>query len=86
MWWCKNQDNREHDILDPTTIISFKRYDNAVTTLVWQAPSVINSDHSNPSSPKIRTLKEELIVSFRSRVIDPKMVEAIKLMVTKAAV
>jgi cobaltochelatase CobN len=75
----QNQDNREHDILDSDDYYQFQGgMTNAVTTFSGQAPSVYHSDHSNPSSPKIRTLKEELNRVVRSRVLNPKWIEAMQ--------
>jgi len=75
----QNQDNREHDILDSDDYYQFQGgMTNAVTEFSGQAPSVYHSDHSNPSSPKIRTLKEELNRVVRSRVLNPKWIEAMQ--------
>ena len=75
----QNQDNREHDILDSDDYYQFQGgMTNAVTTFSEQAPSVYHSDHSNPSAPKIRTLKEELNRVVRSRVLNPKWIEAMQ--------
>ena len=75
----QNQDNREHDILDSDDYYQFQGgMTNAVTTFRGEAPSVYHSDHSNPSSPKIRTLKEELNRVVRSRVLNPKWIEAMQ--------
>lgn len=75
----QNQDNREHDILDSDDYYQFQGgMTNAVTTFSGQAPSIYHSDHSNPSSPKIRTLKEELNRVVRSRVLNPKWIEAMQ--------
>jgi cobaltochelatase CobN len=75
----QNQDNREHDILDSDDYYQFQGgMTNAVTTFSDQAPSVYHSDHSNPSSPKIRTLKEELNRVIRSRVLNPKWIDAMQ--------
>ncbi|QUX95198.1 cobaltochelatase subunit CobN [Marinomonas sp. CT5] len=75
----QNQDNREHDILDSDDYYQFQGgMTNAVTEFRGQAPSVYHNDHSNPSSPKIRTLKEELNRVVRSRVLNPKWIEAMQ--------
>ncbi|ETI62213.1 cobaltochelatase subunit CobN [Marinomonas profundimaris] len=75
----QNQDNREHDILDSDDYYQFQGgMTNAVTEFSGQAPSVYHSDHSNPSSPKIRTLKEELNRVIRSRVLNPKWIDAMQ--------
>ena len=75
----QNQDNREHDILDSDDYYQFQGgMTNAVTELAGQAPSVYHSDHSNPSAPKVRTLKEELNRVVRSRVLNPKWINAMQ--------
>ncbi|MGO3344737.1 MAG: cobaltochelatase subunit CobN [Marinomonas sp.] len=75
----QNQDNREHDILDSDDYYQFQGgMTNAVTEFRGQAPSVYHSDHSNPTSPKIRTLKEELNRVVRSRVLNPKWIDAMQ--------
>jgi len=75
----QNQDNREHDILDSDDYYQFQGgMSNAVTVLSGQQPSIYHGDHSNPSAPKIRTLKEELNRVIRSRVTNPKWIDSIK--------
>jgi len=46
--------------------------------LKGEAPAVYHSDHSNPSVPKIRTLKEELNRVVRSRLLNPKWISAMQ--------
>ena len=41
-------------------------------------PTVYHNDHSNPSKPKVRTLKEELNRVIRSRVLNPKWISAMR--------
>ncbi|BFM51097.1 cobaltochelatase subunit CobN [Marinomonas sp. THO17] len=75
----QNQDNREHDILDSDDYYQFQGgMTNAVTQFSGQTPQVYHNDHSNPSSPKIRTLKEELNRVVRSRVLNPKWIQAMQ--------
>ncbi|MCO4785952.1 MAG: cobaltochelatase subunit CobN [Marinomonas atlantica] len=75
----QNQDNREHDLLDSDDYYQFQGgMANAVTHLSGKAPSVYHSDHSNPSTPKIRTLKEELNRVIRGRVLNPKWIFAMQ--------
>ena len=74
-----NQDNREHDILDSDDYYQFQGgMANAVSEYSGLAPIVYHSDHSNPSVPKVRTLKEELNRVIRSRVINPKWISAMR--------
>ena len=74
-----NQDNREHDILDSDDYYQFQGgMTNAVTELSGNAPVVYHNDHSNPAQPKVRSLKEELNRVIRSRVLNPKWIEAMR--------
>jgi cobaltochelatase CobN len=75
----QNQDNREHDILDSDDYYQFQGgMTNAVTEYSGMQPVVYHNDHSNPSVPKIRTLKEELNRVIRSRVLNPKWIQAMQ--------
>ncbi|NQZ23022.1 MAG: cobaltochelatase subunit CobN [Colwellia sp.] len=75
----QNQDNREHDLLDSDDYYQFQGgMTNAVTVLSGQVPTIYHNDHSNPSMPKIRTLKEELNRVIRSRVLNPKWLSAMR--------
>lgn len=75
----QNQDNREHDLLDSDDYYQFQGgMSNAVDVLRGETPVVYHSDHSNPSAPKIRTLKEEINRVIRSRVTNPKWISAMR--------
>lgn len=75
----QNQDNREHDLLDSDDYYQFQGgMTNAVSVLKGTEPVVYHNDHSNPSSPKIRTLKEELNRVVRARVVNPKWIHAMR--------
>jgi cobaltochelatase CobN len=75
----QNQDNREHDLLDSDDYYQFQGgMACAVTAFSGDEPAVYHSDHSNPTQPKIRTLKEELNRVIRSRVLNPKWINAMK--------
>jgi len=75
----QNQDNREHDLLDSDDYYQFQGgMTNAVEVLSGQQPQIYHGDHSNPSLPKIRTLKEELNRVIRSRVLNPKWITAMQ--------
>ena len=75
----QNQDNREHDLLDSDDYYQFQGgMSNAVSQLSGNDPVVYHNDHSNPSQPKIRTLKEELNRVIRSRVLNPKWITAMQ--------
>ncbi|ASJ71829.1 cobaltochelatase subunit CobN [Granulosicoccus antarcticus] len=74
-----NQDNREHDILDSDDYYQFHGgMTAAVRHLSGQQPSVMFGDHSNPMSPAIRTLDEEISRVVRSRVTNPKWIDGVK--------
>ncbi|EPC02399.1 cobaltochelatase subunit CobN [Litchfieldella anticariensis FP35 = DSM 16096] len=75
----QNQDNREHDILDSNSYYEFQGgMANASRSLGGQAPIIYHADHANPAHPRIRTLKEELARVIRSRVLNPKWIEAMR--------
>jgi len=75
----QNQDNREHDLLDSDDYYQFQGgMSNAVSVLKGDSPVVYHGDHSNPANPKIRTLKEELNRVIRSRVTNPKWINAMR--------
>lgn len=75
----QNQDNREHDILDSNTYYAFQGgMANATRRLSGETPSIYHADHANPAQPRIRTLKEELNRVIRSRVLNPKWIEAMR--------
>ena len=74
-----NQDNREHDILDSSTYFGFQGgMANASHTLAGSLPQTFHADHANPASPRIRTLKEEINLVVRSRVLNPKWITAMR--------
>ncbi|WP_025565691.1 cobaltochelatase subunit CobN [Psychromonas sp. SP041] len=75
----QNQDNREHDLLDSDDYYQFQGgMSNAAQVYSGKAPTIYHSDHSNPSKPVIRTLKEELNRVIRSRVLNPKWIEGMR--------
>ncbi|HVI46700.1 MAG TPA: cobaltochelatase subunit CobN [Chitinophaga sp.] len=68
-----NQDNREHDILDSDDYYQFHGgMANAVEQVRGQQPVMYFGDHSRPETPRVKTLKEELLKVYRSRVINEK--------------
>ncbi len=74
-----NQDNREHDLLDSDDYYQFQGgMSNAISVYKGDAPVVYHNNHSNPAAPKIRTLKEELNRVIRSRVLNPKWINAMR--------
>ncbi len=75
----QNQDNREHDILDSDDYYQFQGgLANAVTTLSDTPPEIYFGDHARPETPKVKTLKEELLKVYRSRVINPKWIAGVQ--------
>ena len=75
----QNQDNREHDLLDSDDYYQFQGgMANAVGVFSQARPAIYHNDHSNPSAPKVRTLKEELNRVIRSRVLNPKWINAMQ--------
>ncbi|MCY4419324.1 MAG: cobaltochelatase subunit CobN [Cytophagales bacterium] len=74
-----NQDNREHDILDSDDYYQFQGgMANAVRHEAGQMPDMYFGDHSRPERPKIKLLQEELLKVYRSRVINPKWIQAMR--------
>jgi cobaltochelatase CobN len=75
----QNQDNREHDLLDSNDYHQFQGgMIAAVRHLSGTQPQAYNADHSNPASPRIRTLQEEISRVIRSRVVNPKWIDGVK--------
>jgi cobaltochelatase CobN len=74
-----NQDNREHDIFDSDDYLQFHGGMIAtIRALTGRQPQHYFGDTHDPSRPAIRDLKEEALRVFRTRVINPKWLEAIK--------
>ncbi len=75
----QNQDNREHDILDSDDYYQFQGgMTAAVHTVKGDQPETYFGDHSRPDHPKLKSLKEELLKVFRSRVVNPKWVKGMQ--------
>ncbi len=73
-----NQDNREHDLLDSDDYYQFQGgMTVAVRSQRGEQPTVYFGDHARPEQPKIRTLQEELLRVYRSRVINPKWIAGV---------
>jgi cobaltochelatase CobN len=74
-----NQDNREHDILDSDDYYQFQGgMTNAVQSVKGEQPAVYFGDHARPENPKVKSLKEELLKVYRSRVVNPKWIAGVK--------
>ncbi|QDO94427.1 cobaltochelatase subunit CobN [Formosa sediminum] len=75
----QNQDNREHDILDSDDYYQFQGgMTAAVNTVKGSQPETYFGDHSRPENPKVKSLKEELLKVFRSRVVNPKWIQGMQ--------
>ncbi|AZQ65476.1 cobaltochelatase subunit CobN [Flammeovirga pectinis] len=75
----QNQDNREHDLLDSDDYYQFQGGMTAAVTMVkGEAPTTYFGDHSRPDKPRIKSLKEELLKVYRSRVINPKWMNGMR--------
>ncbi|MBB6460350.1 cobaltochelatase subunit CobN [Flammeovirga kamogawensis] len=75
----QNQDNREHDLLDSDDYYQFQGGMTAAVTMEkGEAPTTYFGDHSRPDKPRIKSLKEELLKVYRSRVINPKWMDGMR--------
>ncbi|MEM7338809.1 MAG: cobaltochelatase subunit CobN [Actinomycetota bacterium] len=75
----KNQDNREHDIFDSDDYLQdHGGMIAAVRALTGREPKAWFGDSADPANPKIRTLAEEAARVVRSRVINPKWIDAMQ--------
>ncbi|MHB1559683.1 MAG: cobaltochelatase subunit CobN [Isosphaeraceae bacterium] len=73
-----NQDNREHDILDSDDYFQFHGGMIAtIRALTGRKPRHYFGDTHDPSRPRVRDLKSEVLRVFRSRVVNPKWLESI---------
>jgi cobaltochelatase CobN len=73
----KNQDNREHDIFDSDDYL--QDHGGMVATiraLTGRQPKAWFGDSADPSNPKVRALAEEAARVVRSRVINPRWINA----------
>jgi cobaltochelatase CobN len=75
----KNQDNREHDIFDSDDYLQYHGGMIAcVRALTGTAPRAYFGDSADPSRARVRLLDEEARRVFRSRVVNPKWLEAMR--------
>lgn len=75
----KNQDNREHDIFDSDDYLQdHGGMVAAVRALSGSAPKAWFGDTADPTSPKVRTLAEEAARVVRSRVLNPRWINAMR--------
>jgi cobaltochelatase CobN len=75
----KNTDTREHDIADSADYYTFHGGMVAtVRTLTGSAPRAYVGDSTRPDYVRTRTLTEESARVFRSRVVNPRWIDAMK--------
>jgi cobaltochelatase CobN len=75
----KNQDNREHDIFDSDDY--FSDHGGMVATirsLTGRDPKAWFGDSADPSRPQIRSLAEEAARVVRTRVVNPRWIDAMQ--------
>jgi cobaltochelatase CobN len=74
-----NQDNREHDIFDSDDYYQFHGGMIAsVRALTGRQPKAYFGDSSRPDAARVRDLREEALRVYRSRVVNPKWLDAIR--------
>ncbi|QTY25294.1 cobaltochelatase subunit CobN, partial (plasmid) [Ralstonia solanacearum] len=74
-----NQDNREHDIFDSDDYLQYHGGMIAtIRSLTGRQPRQYFGDSHNPDNPAVRSLKEETLRVFRSRVANPKWIAGIQ--------
>ncbi|HVA05893.1 MAG TPA: cobaltochelatase subunit CobN, partial [Acidimicrobiales bacterium] len=75
----KNQDNREHDIFDSDDYL--QEHGGMIATirsLTGRDPKAWFGDSANPAHPQVRSLAEEAARVVRTRVVNPKWIEAMQ--------
>jgi cobaltochelatase CobN len=75
----KNQDNREHDIFDSDDYL--QEHGGMVATirsLTGRDPKAWFGDSADPSRPVVRSLAEEAARVVRTRVVNPRWIDAMK--------
>jgi cobaltochelatase CobN len=76
---AKNQDNREHDLFDSDDYLQFHGGMIAtIRALSGKSPRRYIGDSADPQRVHVRDLKEESLRVFRSRVINPKWLAAMR--------
>jgi cobaltochelatase CobN len=76
---AKNQDTREHDIVDSDDYFQYHGGMIAyVRSLTGSSPAAYVGDSAVPDTVKTRTLAEETHRVFRSRVVNPKWIAAMQ--------
>jgi cobaltochelatase CobN len=76
---AKNQDTREHDIVDSDDYFQYHGgMVAAVRALTGASPEAYVGDSAVPDTVKTRTLQEETHRVFRARVVNPKWIAAMQ--------
>ncbi len=76
---AKNVDNREHDIADSDDYFQYHGGMVAmVRSLTGRNPAAYIGDSAVPDAPRTRTLAEETRRVFRSRVVNPRWIAAMR--------
>ncbi|MDP9417480.1 MAG: cobaltochelatase subunit CobN, partial [Actinomycetota bacterium] len=76
---AKNQDTREHDIVDSDDYFQYHGGMVAmVRSLTGRDPAAYVGDSAVPSAVRTRTLREETSRVFRSRVVNPRWIAAMR--------
>src|SRR5207342_3307101 len=76
---AKNIDTREHDIADSDDYFQYHGGMVAmVRSLTGRNPAAYIGDSAVPDAPKTRTLAEETRRVFRSRVVNPRWISAMR--------
>nr|WP_246351376.1 cobaltochelatase subunit CobN [Deinobacterium chartae] len=74
-----NQDNREHDLFDSDDYLQFfGGMIASIRALSGKQPRHYFGDTQNPERARVRDLKEEALRVYRSRVVNPKWLEAMQ--------
>jgi cobaltochelatase CobN len=75
----QNQDNLEQDLFDSSDYFEFHGgLVAAVTSISGTTPGAYVGDSSDPSRPAVRSLQGEALRVYRSRVVNPKWLEAMQ--------
>ncbi len=75
----KNQDNREHDLFDSDDYL--QEHGGMVATiraLTGRNPDAWFGDSANPAAPVVRSLAEEAARVVRTRVVNPRWIDAMQ--------
>jgi cobaltochelatase CobN len=74
-----NQDNREHDLLDSDDYYQFQGgLSAAVERVSGHRPALWFGDHSRSSRPRMHRLEREFDKVLRSRVLNPRWIDAMQ--------